>query len=579
MESSPHAESIHSPSRLHCEVVTDFSHLERISADWDRLWRSDPNGEIFQSFAWTRAWWRSYGDKVSLCSLVVLEADRVVGILPLVKDGKRLFFLGGRQADYGAVICENARAAEVVRAALEKLLQLPGWNECVLSNLKANGQMLQQSGALPRELRHHLQRVSLESCYTILLTENRDVLTSLLRNDHTRRRLNKLRKAGALGFRHVETKSEAHAQLSEMLRHHTRRRALAGKEHITPEFCRFLQNLVDELDLTRELRFGVLELNGRPLAWHLSFHVNGKLLFYQQCFDVDFWDYSPGEVLIHELTRYVKENVAREFDFAHGDEPFKNRFTTHRRKSYSLYVDRSGFRGRSRRLLRVVRIAWIRLWQGIASLAKKHDRTFQMFRVGRLWWRGVLARIRFHRRERTLLAWLFRRAMRFLRTQDDAQIHLLSADCRDCGDNPVKKWGAKLTVTNGTLSDLVDLSFQHPDIIVPSELTKYRRRLKKGDRVYLLRDGDDVMLVGWVSVSEFGELASATAGQPGSGAAPMMLLDECWVLSKNPEDAYCWPMHCALLQEANKKQLLFGICCRQQAAPLTEMKCGKSSFN
>ena len=242
------------------------------------------------------------------------------------------------------------------------------------------------------------------------------MLASLLGKNHTKRRLNKLRRGGTLTFRHIETKAEAQSQLSEFFRHQMRRRALAGKRSSAPEFNIFLRNLVDELDLTKELRFGVLALNGRPLAWHFSFQVNGKLVFYQQTFDVDAWDDSPGEVLTHKLLLYAQENVTRELDFARGDEPFKDRFTTDTQETYSLYVEPTGIQGQLRRVLRASAVPCLRLGRQAQRLAKRHDETLHRFRSIRLWASGVLARIRYHRHNKTLTAWAGNAGLRLFRS-------------------------------------------------------------------------------------------------------------------------------------------------------------------
>ena len=77
---------------MRCEVVTDFLRLEELSAEWARLWKCDPQAEIFQSPEWAIAWWRSFGTLYNLCSLVVSAGDEVVGIVPLVKrDGLSSF--------------------------------------------------------------------------------------------------------------------------------------------------------------------------------------------------------------------------------------------------------------------------------------------------------------------------------------------------------------------------------------------------------------------------------------------------------------------------------------------------------
>ena len=67
---------------LACEVVTDFRRLSELSTGWDRLWESDPESEFFQSFAWARAWWNSFGEGLKLFVPVVYEDGEVALILP-----------------------------------------------------------------------------------------------------------------------------------------------------------------------------------------------------------------------------------------------------------------------------------------------------------------------------------------------------------------------------------------------------------------------------------------------------------------------------------------------------------------
>jgi CelD/BcsL family acetyltransferase involved in cellulose biosynthesis len=547
-------------STLRCELITNFSRLEELSADWERLWRADPEAEIFQSFAWACAWWRCYGDKVELRSLAVFEGERVIGIVPLVKDSDRILFLAGTQADYCDILCEDGRAADVFAAALRTLLQLPEWKECVLRNLKVGGRLFRQLTKLPKKLRQHLQTAPGEDCHTIMIAGNRDVLVSFLGKKHTKRRLNKLRKAGTLTFRHIETKAEAHTQLSDFFRHQMRGRALAGKRSPAPEFNKFLRNLVDELDLTKELRFGVLALHGRPLAWHFSFHVNGKWVFYQQTFDVDAGDYSPGEVLIHKLLLYAQENVTREFDFGRGDEPFKDRFTTDTQETYSLYIEPNGIQGQVRRVLRASAVPCLRLGRQTQRLAKRHDATVHRFRSIRLWGSGVLARIRYHRHKRTLIAWAVNavvrpvRSMRLGRARID--LFLLGNSVNGEATCVAVVSSSNLSAREGGVGDLVDIAIQHPEIIVPSELGRYRQRLKKGDRVYLVCQGEEVVLAGWTTTRMPDDIPALKTSQRVSGDAPLMLLYECLAVSNAVENVHYRQLLCAVSTEAKKKQLV-----------------------
>ena len=127
-------------SALRCEVATDFRELENISQDWERLWQADSGAEIFQTVEWARAWWQSYGHDFALCSPIVFEGNKIIGILPLVKRGNIVQFLGTPEADYTDLLCEEGREKEVLTVALGALFQsIKHWDECILQHLAKDG--------------------------------------------------------------------------------------------------------------------------------------------------------------------------------------------------------------------------------------------------------------------------------------------------------------------------------------------------------------------------------------------------------------------------------------------------------
>lgn len=555
---------------LRCELISDFSRLEQLSGEWDRLWRADSDREIFQSFAWARAWWRTFGNNLSLCCFAVFEGERIIGIVPLVREGGALVFLGGKHADYGDILCLQGRTEEVLEVVLENMLQLQGWKECCLHNLKLDGQIFKHLSKLPRRFRRQLQVVPSNPCHTILLNDNCESLSVLLGKNHTKRRLKKLAKSGTLTFRHLETKAETERQLAELFRHQRRRRALAGKATAPSQFYTLERNLIDELDL-RELRFGVLELNGRPLAWHISFQLGGRLLFYQQTFDVDAWDYSPGEVLIHELLHYAQENGLREVDFGQGDEPFKNRFTTDTRQLYSLYIEPASIAGQLRRILRASTIPPLGLRRWLQKVAKSHAATFQRFRSLRLWLTGALTRL--GRRYRPsffgrIARRTLRRVARFLGSKPP-QPRLYGLDQLLLGRRGLDRADSDLLVREGGLGDLIDLSLEHPEIVVPSELAAYKQRLKHGDRVYLVQRKGQAVLIGWTTLRKRTDVFPSKVDM---ADCPMMLLDECWLVPEVPERDQCRKLVCELLKETQSKGLELAISCPEGDA-VSPAKC------
>jgi CelD/BcsL family acetyltransferase involved in cellulose biosynthesis len=374
-------------TQLRCEVVSDFRRLHELSSEWTRLWKSDPQAEIFQTPEWAIAWWRSFGHSCTLCSLVVFADDEVIGIVPLIKRDGVIQFLGTPEADYADMICEEKWAQDVLAVAFKTLRgSITGWSECVWQHLSKDSRVMRHYRALPQQLLGNLRCLPTERYQTILFRDNRDaVFSSLLGKKHTRRRRNKLQKAGQVRFRHLQTQQAARTFLNDFFHHHVRRHAAIGKRSVyaAPESCQFIRTLFAKLGSA--VRFGVLELDGRPLAWHFGFQVNGKLLLYQHTFDLDAADYTPGELLLWNLFEYTRDHVARELDFGRGDESYKNRFANHSRETFSLFIEPFGLKGRTRGLARKAQAYLVPHLLEIKQIAKSHHPSLRTFRFLRIW--------------------------------------------------------------------------------------------------------------------------------------------------------------------------------------------------
>jgi CelD/BcsL family acetyltransferase involved in cellulose biosynthesis len=374
-------------TQLRCEVVTDFRRLQELCPEWRRLWKSDSQAEIFQTPEWAIAWWHCFGHGCTLCSLVVFAEDEVIGIVPLVKREGVIQFLGVPEADYVDIICEEKWAQEVLEVAFKTLREsVTEWSECIWQHLSKESRVMRHYRALSRQALGNLHCLPTERYQTILLQENRDaVLHSLLGKKHTRRRRNKLQKAGQVRFRHLQTPDAAGTCLNDFFHHHVRRHEAIGKRSVysAPESRQFIRTLFTKLGSAA--RLGVLELNGRPLAWHFGFQVNGKFLLYQHTFDVDASDYTPGELLLWNLFEYARDNVAREFDFGRGNEPYKNRFANYSRETFSLFFEPSGLKGRMRGLAREAQVHLLPPLQEVKQVAKSHRTTLRAFRYIRKW--------------------------------------------------------------------------------------------------------------------------------------------------------------------------------------------------
>lgn len=484
-------------SQLACEVVREFPALERLSADWQRLWQADPVAEIFQSFAWNRAWWRAYGKGLQLRCIVVRRRGVLVGLLPLVRHNFTLRFLGAPQADYGDILAEEDSAGPVLAAALSTLFTLPDWKECVLEHLSGHSRLVRNLEKVSPGLRSKLYLVADGQAPTILVDREPGVLAELAAKKHLRRHETKLAKTADISFRFLETRTEIRRHLPSFFQHQIRRRILHGQQSscLQPEFSSFLENLVEELDPAGQLRFGILEWDGRPLAYHIGFLANGKFTMYQQAFDVDLWDCSPGEVLLRNLFLYADQAVSREFDFSVGEEPYKARFANHFKPNFTLYAVPPSFAGQLRRSYRAID-GRLGAWQRTFRVAvRANPRAFQIVKQARRWTGEARAR-------------MWSRLSPWARP---VRAEAAAADVRRDSwerDNAVE-------LTKAKLSDLADLYRELPAFHLSSRLAEYRARLRQGHAVYILRVRGVPTVIAWTASTGSDEIDTGVGTTPG----------------------------------------------------------------
>jgi CelD/BcsL family acetyltransferase involved in cellulose biosynthesis len=516
------AEFLDSPeiSDLQCEVLTDFASLEPVRSQWQRLWEADPVAEIFQSFPWCRAWWQGYGAGRQLHCIVVRHRELIVGILPLVREDRTFHFLGALQADYGDILCEEQNAGAVLTAALGTLLASHDWKECVLDHLSENSRLVRNLGKVPARLRRNLRLVAAGHAPTIMVGKEPGILGSLAAKKHLRRHENKLAKSGGISFRFLPAREEIRRHLPAFFQHQIRRRILHGQQSscLQPEFSSFLRSLVEELDPARHLRFGILEWGGRPLAYHIGFLANGKFTMYQQAFDVDAWDHSPGEVLLRQLFLYAEQSVSREFDFSVGEEPYKARFASHFKANFTLYIEPASLSGRVRRSYHAVNGKFGDFRRSLKAMVRSNTAAYSWAKQARRWTGEALARIS---RRLSLLN-------PFSRTEDGSH---RGARLRSLSPPNSPALESDVQLSKGRLSDLADLYHESPNFRLSSRLTEYRERLRRGDTVFILRVQGRPALIAWTA-SE-GAAEAKSSDQVGSN-----LPYDCTFLHRRRKAAY-----------------------------------------
>ena len=489
------------------QIITDFSALREMSLSWDRLWIESPSATIFQTLPWMSAWWKAFGKQLELCTLVVHQGGDIVGILPLVRSGASLRFLGSPGADYCDILCEEGLAPKIIEAALRTLFKVEGWRTCRFANLRDDSTFIRYSKDLPRDILKYLHFSSSAHRSSLRLDGDRNaVIDAMRRKSALRRHRNKLQKTGSVRFFHLQDRAQMHHYLNTLFQQHIGRRALANEasQFLSPEWREFYHAMVDELFPRDFLRFSILELDGRPIACHFGFEWKDNLTLYKPSFDVGLFALSPGDVLLSEMLAYARDRELNEVDFTVGSESYKEHFTNQTKDMYSAVLDRAGW------------------WTDICRVFHPLQESL-IDRLRRSSWKESASRSlrRMNQRYRELVV--------------AASLQHKGRHCilyKHTGGSSWTDTNVGWSVRSETFTDLTELAMQYPDAISARSLQLYLARLHRGHECFLFRN-DRMTSIAWVRTAD----VLITAETVGPATRTVKLLDDECALDGAPSSA------------------------------------------
>ena len=504
MSPEPTTVAMGAPAASCCEIITDFDRVGEIMPAWDRLWRSSQDAAIFLSPGWLLAWWDAFGAPGLLRMVVAWNDGRLAGALPLVKSDGVLRFLGPPMSDYMDALCEEKSAGDVLPVLVEAVRSQLSEGGCILQNLSQDSMLVRHMARCVPDWNRDMQLLPSSTYPIIGATHECDgIFDELVHKPCLRRPNNKFCKAGSAVFRHVRSTAEAALHLQQFFEEHAQRHALMGQKSslLAPGPRKFIRGLVEKLDLDRELRFAVLELDGVPVAHSIGFEVEHKFLMYQQAFAVDYWDYSPGDVLLRYLLQYAKQAAIQRYDFGRGRESFKTRFANQERRTFTLYIEPS-VRGRSFR--RCSRSLECRM----RGFVKQHPLMLQGLRKLRNRAPANLeaekSRIATERRDVLSLLWKSITGPPYVYYRVAGGMSASESAGTKCSSVTLKS----------RLSDLAALLLKRGHLLTNATLREFRNRLRHGQRFYLNENADKVQLA-WVRTASGRDLGAEARSNAG----------------------------------------------------------------
>jgi CelD/BcsL family acetyltransferase involved in cellulose biosynthesis len=300
--------------------------LTTLEPEWRELLGScSSHASIFQSPTWLRTWWSEFGADRELVLLSVRDEQRLVGVVPLMREGARLSFAGDTEVcDYMDFPCTDGRESELLAAMFRSLGEEP-WNELSLWALREDSPVLAALPKITAELGLTFASEHEDVCPQIALVGDfEEYVSSLDKKDRheLRRKLRKLPQAGDVELEVIEAPDEAAAALDDFL--HMLRESRADKAaFMTPQMESFFRSLVLNLATEGLIEMIFLKLGGVRTACVLCFRAGDESLLYNSGYDPNYSHFSVG--LLSKalaLQRAIEQGKTR-FDFLRGHERYK----------------------------------------------------------------------------------------------------------------------------------------------------------------------------------------------------------------------------------------------------------------
>ena len=346
---------------MRIEAITTVAQFDALQDHWRELEAACPTTSIFLTWEWQRLWWRHYGQARQLCILAAWDGGKLLGLLPLYIEKRRLrgvlpvrklrqIGAGGDTApDDLDPLLHAARMEPVATALADHVIQhLAGWGVLDFNDLQPDAPfttaLIDASRRNAAWLRvgepSRITYGSLPATWNAFLAG----LTSNRREVVRRKRRKFEQLDGARCISCWNEGAPLDAAFDRLAELH-RLRWTGRTDHpsfTTPEYLGFHRDLMHALLARGRLRLLELELGGRSVAMLYGYRLGGSFYYFQSGFDPAVAPLSPGELLLGYAIESAILEGCTTFDMLKGDYDHKRHFFQQTRGTVGVKAYRPG---------------------------------------------------------------------------------------------------------------------------------------------------------------------------------------------------------------------------------------------
>jgi CelD/BcsL family acetyltransferase involved in cellulose biosynthesis len=340
---------------MQVHLLTTPEALEALRSEWVALQDRVPQTSVFMTWEWQFLWWKHYGQGQPLRVLVVQEGEKVLGILPLYLQTRRVFRFfpvrllrnvgtgGDTTPDDLDPLIDPAQAGAVVAALVDALLTQPmGQDLICLADFQPGSEFARQLRVRSQALGRTAQEAtSATITFTGLPTRWNTYLESLHRDRRNVIRRFRRKLEGAAGARlftwsDAQTLDQGIDRLIELNR--ARWAGRGGQAFGSEAYCGFHRELMHALFAQGRLRLHGAEVDGRIVALLYCYRFRDRVLYFQSGFDPAQAALRPGLTLMGHAIEQAIEEGAQVFDMLRGEYDFKSQWAKQKRRTAQTTV-------------------------------------------------------------------------------------------------------------------------------------------------------------------------------------------------------------------------------------------------
>ncbi len=358
----------------------------------------------FMSFEWLSTWWKYWGKGKRLQLFFFDRGGTTVGFVPLFSTRSmgvtNYYVVGHRTSNYLDVVSAPGEQEAVLRALCRTLAERRSPTLLNLMDVSSASPTYEALRALAGDRTVGLSFYRLYTCPFAALGEDwQKYFAGVMGRKHRSQVRSAARRLAGLGDVRLRVLADA-GPIEDMLPKvraiHEERFRRQYNNALGDRKIAFLQELLPSMS-GNAIALVVLELDEEPIAFLLGLKSGSVLIDYIQGFDPAFERYSPGNLLIFELTEWLVSAGYEALDFSKGDEVYKRRWSTGETENYlALIAIGSGIRLGLylwRERLRMGSLLWLRR-RGYNRTIKRFLGTVRWVLRGPRSWRPVRSRVR-----------------------------------------------------------------------------------------------------------------------------------------------------------------------------------------